>query len=88
MSSELLIGVARQALYLALLLAAPMVLAGLVVSLIVSAIQAATQVQEPTIPFAPRLAAVLIALALAGPLIGREAVRFLGAILAALPAIT
>ena len=88
MSAHPLIAVAREALYLAVLLAAPMLLAGLVASLVVGLLQAATQVQEPTVAFAPRLAAVLLALAVAAPAIGREAVRFFQAILAALPGIT
>jgi type III secretory pathway component EscS len=71
-----LLHVGREALLLALLVSAPPLGAALVVGAAVGVLQAATQVQEPTIGVVPRLAAVLGALALAAPWIGAHVVRF------------
>jgi flagellar biosynthesis protein FliQ len=68
--------VAREALVVALLASAPPLLAGLAVGLLTGILQAATQVQEPAVGVAPRLAAVLGALLLAGPWIAAQLLRF------------
>jgi len=82
-----LLHLAREALYLALLLSAPPLLASFLTSLITSALQSATQVHDQTLTFVPRLAVVLLTLALAGPWIGVQLVRFASRLLAALPAV-
>ncbi|MFH0901750.1 MAG: flagellar biosynthesis protein FliQ [Pseudomonadota bacterium] len=84
---EYLLRVARDGLLLAVLLSTPVVLAALVVGMVVSILQAATQIQEQTLSFAPKLIGVVVALAVAGPWIGVELVRFFGALLQALPSI-
>lgn len=71
-----LLHVGREALLLALLVSAPPLGAALVVGTAIGVLQAATQVQEPSIGVAPRLAAVVGALALAAPWIGAHVVRF------------
>ncbi|HET6427442.1 MAG TPA: flagellar biosynthetic protein FliQ, partial [Phycisphaerae bacterium] len=58
---------ARQAIVLTLTLAAPILLTGLVVALVVSILQAATQVQEHTLSFVPKILAMLLATVLLGP---------------------
>ncbi|MBI2896486.1 MAG: flagellar biosynthesis protein FliQ [Deltaproteobacteria bacterium] len=75
MDAEIL-RVAREALYLALLLSIPVLAASLVVGLVISLLQAVTQVQEQTLSFVPKLVAALLALAAAGPWIGSELARF------------
>jgi flagellar biosynthetic protein FliQ len=50
-----------------LMLAAPMLLAALVVGLVVSILQAATQINEMTLSFIPKLIAMMAALVIAGP---------------------
>jgi flagellar biosynthetic protein FliQ len=50
-----------------LLLAAPLLLAALVIGLIVSIFQAATQINEQTLSFIPKLVGMLLILLLAGP---------------------
>jgi len=57
----------QQALELTLMLAAPALLAGLAVGLLVSVFQAATQINEMTLSFIPKLVAMLAALVIAGP---------------------
>jgi len=63
--SVLVIG--QQAPELTIILCAPVLLAGLAVGLLVSVFQAATQINEMTLAFIPKLLAMLAALALAGP---------------------
>ncbi|MDG2291024.1 MAG: flagellar biosynthesis protein FliQ [Phycisphaerales bacterium] len=50
----------RQALMYTLLLSAPILGAGLIVGLIVSLVQAVTQIQEQTLSFVPKIAVMLI----------------------------
>jgi flagellar biosynthetic protein FliQ len=61
------ITIGQQALYTMLLLAAPLLLAALVVGLVISILQAATQINEMTLSFIPKLIAVFVALVVAGP---------------------
>ncbi len=71
-----LLQLGREALLVALLVSAPPLAAALVVGAATGVLQAATQVQEPTLGVVPRLAAVLAALALAAPWIGARVARF------------
>ena len=59
--------IGRQALELTLLVSAPLLVAALAVGLLVSIFQAATQINEMTLSFIPKLVAILMALVLAGP---------------------
>ncbi|KMY85099.1 Flagellar biosynthesis protein FliQ [Candidatus Paraburkholderia calva] len=67
MTPESVISMAHQAMYVALILAAPLLLVALVVGLIVSLFQAATQINESTLSFIPKLLAVAVTLVIAGP---------------------
>jgi type III secretory pathway component EscS len=78
----LLLHVAREALWVVLLVSAPPVGAALAVGLAVGVLQAATQIQDPAVGVAPRLAAVLGALVLAAPWMGARVVRLAEACLA------
>jgi flagellar biosynthetic protein FliQ len=77
--------VVREGLYLVLLVSAPPLAVSLVVGLLVNVMQASTQLQDHTISFVPKLVAVLAALALAGPWIGQQLVRFTSVLLQAVP---
>ncbi len=70
-----LLHVAREALVVALLVSAPPLAAALAVGTATGVLQAATQVQEPTIGVVPRLVAVVVALAVAAPWIGARVAR-------------
>ena len=87
-TSELLMRVGREALFLAILLSAPAVVASLVVGLIVSVLQATTQIQEQTLTFAPKLLAVMAALALFAPWIGGQLAQFSTSLLELIPRLT
>jgi flagellar biosynthetic protein FliQ len=55
MTPELVMDIGRQAVEMTLLLSAPLLLAALVIGLIVSVFQAATQINEQTLSFIPKL---------------------------------
>ncbi len=71
-----LLHVAREALVVALLVSAPPLAAALAVGAVTGVLQAATQVQEPSIGVVPRLFAVLVALGVTAPWIGARVARF------------
>ena len=65
-----------QALFLVITVSAPPVMMALVVGVLVAVFQATTQIQEQTLSFAPKLVSVIGILALTGPWIGSQLVRF------------
>jgi flagellar biosynthetic protein FliQ len=67
MSPEAVMTIGSRALEITLMLAAPMLLVALVTGLIVGAFQAATQINEMTLSFIPKLIAISVALMVAGP---------------------
>ncbi|HWS11639.1 MAG TPA: flagellar biosynthesis protein FliQ, partial [Rhodocyclaceae bacterium] len=67
MSPASVVELGRQAVEVMLLVSAPMFLAALVTGLIVSIFQAATQINEMTLSFVPKLIAIFVTLVLAGP---------------------
>jgi flagellar biosynthesis protein FliQ len=71
-----LLAIGREALLLVVIVSAPALLAALVVGVVGGILQAATQVQDPSLGAVPRLVAVLVALACTGPWISARVVRF------------
>ena len=67
MDSQQAFHLGQQGLYMLLLVSAPVLLAVLVVGLVVSIVQAATQINEATLSFVPKVLAAVAVLALAGP---------------------
>ena len=67
MTPTTVIDLGRQALELTLLVSAPLFIAALATGLVVSIFQAATQINEQTLSFVPKLVATFITLVLAGP---------------------
>jgi flagellar biosynthetic protein FliQ len=67
MTPEMVMTIAERALVITLLLAAPMLLTALVTGLVIGAFQAATQINEQTLSFIPKLAAIATTLVIAGP---------------------
>ena len=76
MTPEFVIGFARQAIELTLMVSLPMLGVGLAVGLTVSIIQAATQIQEMTLTFIPKILSMFIALLIAFPWIMNKMVTF------------
>ena len=67
MNPDLVVNLVQQALRTTILVSAPLLLAALVTGLIVSVFQAATQINEMTLSFIPKLLAIFAVAALAGP---------------------
>lgn len=67
MSEAFVVQVGRDALTTVLLVSAPMLLLGLVVGLLVSILQATTQIQEQTLAFIPKIVAVMAGIVVFGP---------------------
>lgn len=67
MTPESVMTLGRQAMEVTLLVASPMLLASLVIGLIVSIFQAATQINEATLSFIPKLVGIFVSLIVAGP---------------------
>ena len=59
--------IAREALWVTVLLSAPLLLSALAIGLLIGVFQAATQVQEMTLSFIPKLIVLALAVAIAGP---------------------
>ena len=67
MDSQQAFHLGQQGLYMLLLVSAPILLSVLVVGLVVSVFQAATQINEATLSFVPKVVAAVAVLAIAGP---------------------
>ena len=67
MTEEIVLQVGREALYLIVYLAAPLLLSALLAGMVIGVFQAATQIQEQTLSFIPKLGALVVALLLLGP---------------------
>ncbi|MDO8206561.1 MAG: flagellar biosynthesis protein FliQ [Gallionella sp.] len=67
MTPESVMTLGQQAIELTLLLAAPLLLSALAIGLVVSIFQAATQINEQTLSFIPKLVGIFLVLIIAGP---------------------
>jgi flagellar biosynthesis protein FliQ len=67
MTPDMVVALARQAIEVALFLALPMLGVSLVVGVFISVLQAATQIQEATLTFVPKILSMFIALLIAFP---------------------
>jgi flagellar biosynthetic protein FliQ len=67
MNSQTVLTIGQQALEMTMMMAAPLLLTALIVGLLVSVLQAATQINEMTLSFIPKLIALFAALVIAGP---------------------
>ena len=76
MEFDAAIELGRNAFWMALTTAAPILAIGLVVGLCISLFQAVTQLQEQTLTFAPTIAAMVVAASLFIPWIGNKMVEY------------
>lgn len=67
MTPESVLAIGESALTVTVLLAAPMLLSALAIGLLIGMVQAATQIQEMTLSFIPKLIILVVALMIAGP---------------------
>jgi len=67
MTGPEIIDIARDAIYTLIIVSAPLMIVGLVVGVVISLLQALTQIQEMTLVFVPKILAMFVALLLALP---------------------
>ena len=67
MTTDTVVGLMVETIKITLLIAAPMLIVGLIVGVVISLLQAVTQIQEMTLVFVPKIVAVLITLVAALP---------------------
>ncbi len=85
MTPQSVMTLAEQALMVTVLVAAPMLLTALVVGLIVSIFQAATQINEMTLSFIPKLLAIFAVMVVAGPWMLATLVDYMQRLLTSIP---
>ena len=85
MSSDLIIQIGQNALWIVLLVSAPMLGLGLAVGLLVSVFQATTSIQEATLAFIPKIIAVFVAILIFGPWLLRIMVEYVTNVFVNLP---
>jgi len=79
--------IGRTALEITILVASPVLLVTLIVGLTVSVFQAATQINDPSLSFIPKVLAVLVTFALAGPWMLTVMTDYMRRVLTGLPGI-
>ena len=85
MDSQQAFHLGQQGLYMLIMVSAPVLLAVLVVGLVVSIFQAATQINEATLSFVPKVLAAVAVLAVAGPWMLTMLVEYIQRTLLAIP---
>ena len=85
MDAQQVLTAGQQGLWMLLLVSAPLLLVVLVVGLIVSVFQAATQINEATLSFVPKVVAAVAVLAIAGPWMLSTLVDYLRSVLLGIP---
>ncbi|MGH8143149.1 MAG: flagellar biosynthesis protein FliQ [Steroidobacteraceae bacterium] len=87
MTPETVMTIGQRALEMALMLAAPLLLAALVIGLLVSVFQAATQINEMTLSFIPKLLGIAAALVIAGPWMLKELIGYTQVLIQSIPSL-
>ena len=85
MTPESVMTLAQQAMQVTLLASAPLLLSALVVGLLVSIFQAATQINEMTLSFIPKLLVLFLVMILAGPWMLGLLLNYMTGILSSIP---
>jgi len=84
-SPEFVVHLGKEAIFLMLLISAPMLIAGLVVGLGISILQAVTQIHEVTLTFIPKILAVSLALMVALPWMLQKMLDFMQLLMSRIP---
>lgn len=77
----------QQGLYMLMLVAAPILIVVLLVGVVISVIQAATQINEATLSFVPKVIAAVLTLAVAGPWMMTTLVEYIQRTLMTIPSV-
>jgi flagellar biosynthetic protein FliQ len=87
MTPESVMSIGQQALLTMLLVAAPLLLAALAIGLVVSIFQAATQINEMTLSFIPKLIGVFVTLVVAGPWMTTVLIDYMRRLYSSIPSV-
>lgn len=87
MTPEQVMDIGHQAMQVTVTLMAILLLPSLLVGLLVSIIQAATQINEMTLTFIPKLLMTMAVLVIAGPMMLRMLIEYLQQVIASIPAL-
>ncbi|HEX4024325.1 MAG TPA: flagellar biosynthesis protein FliQ [Steroidobacteraceae bacterium] len=87
MTPETVMTIGQRALEMALMLAAPLLLAALVIGLLVSVFQAATQINEMTLSFIPKLLGIAAVMVIAGPWMLKELIGYTRVLIQSIPSL-
>jgi flagellar biosynthesis protein FliQ len=85
MDAQNALDLAREALWLTLLIGSPLLLAAMGLGLLIGLLQAMTQIQDQTVAFVPKLVAMLIALSVAMPWLINQMVQYSHDLIAGIP---
>jgi flagellar biosynthesis protein FliQ len=85
MTPESVVAFGQHALYVAMLVGAPLLITALLVGLLIGMFQAATQINEMTLSFIPKLLAMAAVMVIAGPWMLRTLVDFTRSLIESLP---
>jgi flagellar biosynthetic protein FliQ len=85
MDAQQVFNAGQQGLYMLLLVSAPILLAVLLIGLLVSIFQAATQIHESTLSFVPKIVGAVAVLAIAGPWMLTTLVEYIQRTLQSIP---
>lgn len=85
MTPEVIVDIFREAIFMIVMMVSIMVVPSLLVGLMVSIFQAATQINEQTLSFLPRLIVTLSALVIAGPWMLKKLIEFFDRMVTSIP---
>jgi flagellar biosynthetic protein FliQ len=87
MSPETVMSIGQRALEMTLMLAAPMLLVGLAIGILIGIFQAATQINEMTLSFIPKLLGIAATLLLLGPWMLKELIGYTRMLIESIPSV-
>jgi flagellar biosynthetic protein FliQ len=87
MNSATVMTIGQQAIQMALLISAPLLLAALAIGFVISVLQAATQINEMTLSFIPKLIGVFAMLILAGPWMLQSLIDYMQRLFTSIPSV-
>jgi flagellar biosynthetic protein FliQ len=87
MTPETVVSIGQQALWVTMMIAGPLLLSALAVGLLVGMFQAATQINEMTLSFIPKLLVLVLALVVAGPWMLTVIMNFTTQLMGQIPAL-
>ncbi len=87
MTQEFVVGLGKEALWTSIMVGAPILGIMLVIGVVISALQAVTQINEASLAFVPKALASAVALAFFGPWMLNQVVAFAAMIFSSLPSV-